>query len=227
MKYHVICAFSILLLLFGCTFEQQPPIFSTNNGDWYTVQIGMSDDKKIVNAQLKTDQLVLEFNKGKRIEKRKIPFIFPLENLHEDIHFRVANSVNGLTYLHFTKEEPHVKAKSRITNSLKTHEMLVVFRCGNRLMVHFLAKNRPSGNLISHNLREFYFDDTDQVLDGDVQLVNSVLQFNFGKNYKGERDFPIHEFVEPHEEIKSGYGSGQYGKGDIKWTYHYEIGFKE
>lgn len=188
----------------------------------------MPDNWKIVDAQLKVDQLNLEFDRDKGIEKQNLPLLNSIEKIDKDVQFRGTNRLNGFLFLHFPKEDPQIVvkpplSKSRIDKGLKSHEMLVVFRKGNRLVIHFVAENTPSGNLHSHNLRQYCYGDSDNFAVSNPNLINGVLHFKFGENYKGKRNFPIQEFVEPHEKFGSGSGGGGFGESKIIWTYHYDL----
>ena len=64
MKIRTVCIISLLLLFSGCNVEERPPVTFTS-GDWYTVQVKISDNWEIANAQLEADRLHLEVDKGK------------------------------------------------------------------------------------------------------------------------------------------------------------------
>ncbi len=83
MKTSIIYVFSLLLLFFGCNIERQELVYSGYNGnrDCFTVRVQIPDKWKIVNAQLKTDQMIVEFNRGKRIKNRLFLFHSHLRNL--------------------------------------------------------------------------------------------------------------------------------------------------
>ncbi|MDE0482097.1 MAG: hypothetical protein OXI67_05935 [Candidatus Poribacteria bacterium] len=225
MKNRIIYIFSFLLLCIGCTSEQQQLIYSGYNGntECFTVRVRVPDNWKIVDAQLKTDQLILEFNRGKRIEKQSVPLSFPIEDLSENIRFRGTNRVGGLVIFHFTKEEDPKSAfnpplaKSKISKGLRTREVYAIFRTSNWLMLHFSIENTDLGNL---PLRPKI-----NPLD-NFKLINGVLYFYFhGKREK--RNLPIHEFLEPHEEFgESGQGSSFWGN-ELRWTSTIEIVSKQ
>lgn len=249
MKTHIICIVSLLLLCISCTtveqqprdfFEQKPRVISINSGGWYTFQVVMPDNWKIVDAQLnlnslnKEFDLHLEFDRGKGIEEHSLPVSFPIEDFNEDLQFSGANRVNGSAFLHFIKKDPHIEAKpslgkSRINKDSKFHEIIFVFRSGNQLMIHFSAENTPLGNFQSHNLRHYYYGETEinDLPESKFKLKNGELQFNFGKNYKGNRNFPIHELVKPHEEFGSGSVLAAIGEISMQLTSHYELNSKQ
>ncbi len=216
MKTQIVYIISLLLLFVSCKAEQQQLGYSgyKGNSECFTVRVRMPDNWKIVNAQLKTDQLILEFNRGKRIEKQSVPFPFPIENLSEDIQFRGTNRVNGLALLHFTKEEDPKSvfnpplAKSEIFKGLKTREMYAIFRTSNWLMLHFSIENIHLNNL---PLRP-------KINPPDnFKLVNGVLHFDYNGKRK-KQNLPIHQFLEPHEEFGSSQeGSGFWGN-ELRWT---------
>ncbi len=248
MKTSTVCIVSFLLLCSSCQIEQQPRDFfeqephtiSIDSDGWSTFQVVMPDNWKIVDAQLnlnpsnKEFNLHLEFDRGKGIEKHSIPASFPPEDYTEDIRFIGANRIDGLAFLHFNKKEPQIDAKSslgisRIKKDAKFREIILAYRNCDQLTVHLLAENTPFGTLMSHNLRHYYYGETenDDHTEDILELNKGVLQFNFGENYKGNPNFPIHKLVKLHEELGS--GSVLYAKGEIRLqvTSHYELVSKD
>jgi hypothetical protein len=136
----------------------------------------MPDNWKIVDAQLKTDHLILEFNRGKKVEKQSVPLSFPIENLSENIQFRGTNRVNGLAILYFTKEEDPKSmfnpplAKSKTSKGLRTREVYAIFRTSKWLMLHFSIEKTDPGNLpLRPNINP----------PDNFKLINGVLHFQY------------------------------------------------
>lgn len=217
---------SLLLLCVGCTVEQEQLGYSGYNGnsECFTVRVRMPDNWKIINAQLKADQLILEFNRGKEIEKQSVPFSFPIQNLSENIQFRGTNRVNGLALLHFTTEENPKSvfnpplAKSSVSKDLRTREVYAIFRTSNWLMLHFSIEKTDLSNLPP---RPKINNPPD-----NFKLIKGVLYFIFDTK-KEKRNLPIHEFLEPHEKLgNSQQGSGFWGN-ELRWTSTIEIVSKQ
>lgn len=235
MKTRIIYIICFLLLCVSCKVEQQlgnAGLSGTGNNECCTVRISMPDNWKIVNAQLKTNQLHLEFDRGRGIEKQSFEVSSLVDDLDESTQFRGANRLDGLALLHFTKEDPQIVfnppvTKSGIFKGLKTREVYAIFRTGTWLIVDFSIENTDLGNLLSHNLQQQYYGNAiDQLGMGTFKLVDSVLHFEFGENNNEKRSFPIHDLVEPHEELgKHGLGAG-FGES-LRWTGHIKMVSKQ
>ena len=217
MKTQIIYIICLLLLCVSCTVEQQQLGYSgySGNSECFTVRVRMPDNWKIVDAQLKTDHLILEFNRGKRIEKQSVPLSFPVENLSENIQFKGTNRVNGLALLYFTKEEDPKSmfnpplAKSKTFKGLRTREVYAIFRTSKWLMLHFsIEKNSPG----KHPSQPKINNPPD-----NFKLVNGVLHFYYdGKRKK--RNLPIHDFLEPHEKFGNSAEGGGFWGNELRWT---------
>lgn len=221
-------------------FEQEPRIISIDSDGWSTFQVVIPEFWKIVDAQLKLNpsnkefDLHFEFDRGQGIENISLPINFPLKDYTENIQFCGANRVNGLAFLHFIKGDPQISAIpslsiSRINKKEKFHETILAFRNGNQLVVHVLAENTPFGSLQSHNLRHYYFGETEirDRHEKTLKLNKGVLHFNFGKESEGNREFPIHKLVKLHEEFGSGSELAAKGEDRLQLTSHYELVSKE
>lgn len=139
MIFRKVFIISLLLLCSSCTFEERPfeerPTVFTYKGNttWYTVRVNISDGWKIENAVLESNLLHLELDKGKGKEKLSLPLLSPLENFNQDVAYRGANRLNGMSLLHFTKEDEgqgnkFQLGKSKISKGLKSREVLAVYR---------------------------------------------------------------------------------------------------
>lgn len=221
-------------------FEQEPRIISIGSDGWSTFQIVMPVHWKIDDAQLNLNpmnqefDLHLAFDRGRGIEKHSLPVDFPSDDYAEDIQFSGANRIDGLAFLHFSKKDPQTMAKpslgiSRINKEAKFHEIILAYRSGNQLKVLFLAENTPFGNLLSHDLHHYYFGETEikDYAKYTLELNNGELQFNFGNNSKGNRNFPIHKLVNRYEEFGPGGEGAAMGSVRLQVTARYELVSKD
>ena len=248
MKISIVYIVSLLLLCSSCQigqqshefFEQKPRMICIGSDGWSTFQVVLPEYWKLVDAQLKLNQSNKEFNlhlaydRSRGIEKISLPIDSPLKYYTDDVQFCGANRVDGLVFLHFNNKDFQISGNptlevSRINKDSEFHEILLAFRSGNQLVFHLLAENTPLGNRQNHNLRHYYFgetendDDTKQTL----KLNKGVLQFNFGKNPKSDRNFPIYKLVNRHEELRSGSRTAVMGANRFQLTAYYELVSKE
>ncbi len=216
MKISIFYTIILLLLCISCTVEQQLGYSGYNgNNECMTVRVRMSDKWKIVNSQLNTKELTLEFDRGRGIETQRLPLSFPIDGLSKNIQFRGANRVDGLAILHFTTDEDKQNvfnppmAKSGISKGLRTRDAYAIFRTGNWLMLHFSIENTDRGNLLSQ----------DQKINppDNFRLINGVLHFVFDKN-RERRNLPIHEFIGPHEKFGSSQQGSSFWGNELRWT---------
>lgn len=233
MKTWIIYIISLLLLCVSCKVEQQLDYVGfTGNNECRTVRLRIPNNWKIVNAQLKTNQLNLEFDKGRGIEKQSLPILFQIEDLSENMQFRGANRLDGLALLYFTKDEDPQNvfnpplAKFKISKSSKEREVFAVFRASNWLMVYFSIENTDFGNLLSHNLQQKYIGDVKIDQRGAFKLVDGILHLEFGEN-KEKRSFPIQKFVEQHEKSNRGSGSSGFSENKLRWVGHFKMASKQ
>ncbi len=253
MKTWIVYIISLLLLCSSCQieqrslmeqksrdfFEQKPRTISIGSDGWSTFQIVMPVYWKIADAQLNLNpineefDLHLAFDRGRGIEKHSLPVDFLPDDYAEDIQFSGANRIDGLAFLHFSKKDPQIIAKpsvgiSRINKEAKFHEIILAYRSGNQLQVHFLAENTPFGNLQSHDLHHYYFGKA-EIKDHAkyrLELNNGELQFNFGPNSKSNRNFSIHKLVHRHEKFGPGGHVAAMGTVRLQVTARYELDSK-
>jgi len=222
MKTRLLCVISLLLLSVSCQVEQQELVYSGYGGnrDCFTVWVRMPDKWKIVSAQLKTDQMIIEFNRGKITEKQIVPFSLPFKGLSDNILFRGTNRLDGLTLFHFTTEEdpmsaftPHL-AKSKVTKGFRLREAYAIFRTSNWLMLHYSIEETNSSKRSSR---------TKINPPDNFRLINdNTLHFDFnGKRLK--RKIPIQDFLEPHEEMGSSSEGSSFWGDELRWTRTIEI----
>ncbi len=127
MKTQLALIISLLLLFISCAVDLQ---FSYDgiigNVGKCTVRVCMPDRWEIVNAQLNTEELVLEYDRGIGVEKQHFPLICRFVANDESLQFRGANRIEGLSLLHFTNEEDPQSvfnpplAKTSINEGLKS-----------------------------------------------------------------------------------------------------------
>ena len=234
MIFRKVFIISLLLLFSSCAFEERPPVtFTFASPNWYTVRVNILDDWKIVNAQLESNLLHLELDKGKGKEKLSLPILFPLENFNQDVVYRGANRLGGMSLLHFTKEDEQqgIKfqlGKSDISKGLKSREGLAFYRVGNRLFVHFRIENTDFGRTVFHNLKKQYFiGDHDKMIETIPFIITKGnFKIEFGVNHKKNRILPINELVEQSEKIVRGVGNSVLGDRELEWTYLFELAAK-
>lgn len=227
MKTQIVCII-ILLLCVSCTVEQPGYVGSSGNNECRTFRLRIPNNWKIVNAQLKPNQLNLELDKGKGIEKQSLPLLFTIKDLSENIQFRGTNRVDGLALLYFTKEEnpqsvfnPPV-ATSKISSGLKEREVFAVFRTSNWLIVYFSIENTDFGNLLFRDLQQKYIGNVKNDQRGTFKLIDGILHFEFGEN-KEKRSFPIQKFVKQHEESNRGGGGSSFSGNKLRWTRRFKM----
>ncbi len=222
MKTRLFCVISLLLLSLSCQFEQQELVYSgySGNRDCFTVRVRMPDKWKIVNAQLKPDQMIVEFSRGKITEKQIVPLSSPFKELSDTIQFRGTNRLDGLTLFYFTTVEDPMSAftpplaKSKVTKGFRLRESYAIFRTSNWLMLHYSIEEINSSKRPSH---------TKINPPDNFRLINNdTLCFYFdGKSLK--RKIPIQDFLEPHDKMgSSSEGSGFWGN-ELRWTSTIEI----
>ncbi len=229
---------SLLLLCCSCAFEDRqdrPRVIYKLNSSWYTVRVNISDDWKIDNAVLESNLLLLELDRGKGKEKLSLPLLSPLENFNQDVEYRGANRLSGLSLLHFTKEDEgqgnkFQLGKSDISKGLKSREVLAVYRVGNRLFVHFRIENTGIGHIAFHNLKKQYLLGDDDLKTGNRPfpfiITKGNFKIDFGVNHKKNRILPINELIEQGEKILRGGGGSSLGDRELKWTYVLELATK-
>ncbi|MYF98489.1 hypothetical protein F4212_05050, partial [Candidatus Poribacteria bacterium] len=130
MKYQVVLIFSFLFFYVGCSDDPQPIIYDgfSGNAERWSIRVGMPEDWKIINAHLESKRVLVEYDRGRGVEKQYVQLSFPIKDLNEHIQFRGANRINDLAILHFTVEEdPQSKfnpplAKSENINGFRTRE---------------------------------------------------------------------------------------------------------
>ncbi len=236
MIFRKVFIISLLLLFSSCAFEERPfeerpHVTFTGDANWYTIRVNILDDWKIVNAQLESNLLHLELDKGKGKEKLSLPLLFPLKNFNQDVLYRGANRLGGMSLLHFTKEdeEQGIKfqlGKSDISKGLKSREVLAVYRVGNRLYVHFRIENTSFGDAISHNLKEQYLIDVyykKKKTDRPFKITKGNFKLEFGVNHKKNRIIPMNELIEQSEEFVSGAEYGSFEDRKLVWICLFEL----
>lgn len=194
MKIPTVCIISFLLLFSGCNVEENPRVIFTGDGNWYTVEVNIKDNLKILNAQLESDRLLLKLHIGRGEEKLMLPLADPIENFNEDVTFRGINTFDSRALLHFTKEDMHKTigfsgGHTHTSESQRRNSGLVVFRVGKRLFVDLTVENTSFGNLLSNDLQKHYFgsDNVDQFKSFPFILRNGVFKLDFGENHKENR----------------------------------------
>ncbi len=219
----LICIISLLLLFSGCNVEEKPHV-TVRGGDWYTVQVNISDNWKIANAQLEADRLHLEVDKGKRIEKLNLQLLFPLENFNKDVAYRGANRLDGIALLHFTKEDKqqainNALGKTIISKGLKSCEVLAFFRVGNRLFINFRIENTPIGYLTAHDLEKHYLSGRhpDQRTNRPFKITKGNLEIEFSENHKENRTIPMKNLVKANEVFGGSFCGSILQSGKLEW----------
>ena len=234
MIFRKVFAISLLLLFSSCAFEERPHATYTGDPNWYTIRVNILDDWKIVNAQLESNLLHLELDKGKGKEKLSLPLLFPLENFNQDVVYRGANRLGGMSLLHFTKEdeEQGIKfqlGKSDISKGLKSREVLAVYRVGNRLYVHFRIENTGFGHTVFNNLKKQYLIEDyykKKKKNRPFKITKGNFKLEFGVNHKKNRIIPMNALIGQSEEIVGGVGMGSLGDRELEWTFLFELASK-
>ncbi len=224
MKIRIVYFITLLLLCMSCAVEEQLRYEGfSGNAECWSVRVGMPDDWKIINAHLETNQVLVEFDRGRGAEKQIVQLSFPIKDLNKHIQFRGANRINDLAILHFTVEEdPQSRfnppmAKSEIINGFRTKKVYAIFRTSKFLMIYFTIENTNPGKLLSFIDLRSMKNSTDS-----FKLVNGVLHFKFGgKRHKVK--LPTNEFIGPHEELRGWSGSSNFNGNILRWSTAIEI----
>ncbi|RKU31952.1 hypothetical protein C6497_00355 [Candidatus Poribacteria bacterium] len=203
------------------------------NSDRCTVKLSLPNKWKVVNAELATNQLKLEYDRGSGIEKQAFSVSHKSPELYSIMQFRGVNKLDGLTLLYFTKVRDSQPTHSlqlstaNVSTALRIREEYAIFRTDNWLMIHFSIENTSIGNLLFTNLRKKFYrgDDTDQRVS--FKPIDDALLFEFGKNYSEKRSFPIQNFMKPHESLGNNGGANSFCENKLVWTWHYEIDSKQ
>lgn len=233
MKILIVYIVSFIFLCSSCGVKQQLQYDGLiGNSDRCTVKVSLPKKWKIVNAELKSNQLNLEYDKGSGIENQTLSLSHQSPEL-DSMQFRGVNKLGGLTLLYFTKVGDSQLihnlqlSTANISTGLKIREEYAIFRTGNWLMIHFTIENTSVGNLLFTNLRKKFYRgaNTDQRVT--FKTNDDALFFEFGKNYTEKRSFPIHGFIEPHERLGNNGGANSFNENKLNWTWHYQIDSKQ
>ncbi len=234
MRVLIIHIVSFILLCSSCSVKQELHYDGfIGNNDRCTVEVSLPKKWKIVNAQLKPNQLNLEYDRGSGIEKQTFSLSHQSPELDSNMQFRGVNKLDGSTLLYFTKVDDLQLihrlqlSTANISTGLRMQEKYAIFRTGNWLMIHFTIENTSVGNLIFTNLRKKFYRgaDTDQRVT--FKIIDDTLVFDFGENYSEKRRFPIQGLIEPHERLGNNGGANSFSNNKLSWTWHYQIDSKQ
>ena len=240
MKVSILYIFSFFLLFVSCSVEQGQQLVyegATFSDECRTIQVRMPENWKIVNAQLEFKQMNLEFDRGKGIEKQSLPIPFQFDDFdknfkfrNENIKFRGANRLDGLTLLHFTtKEDPQSEfnppiGTSKVTTSIREREEFTIFRTSNWLVIHYSIKKTSLGDLIHHNIRRRYAKNpNNKEKTVSFKTIDGKMHYNLVFNNQEKRSFLIDNYYGQHETYNSSSLSQSRSNSEISWTWHYKI----
>ena len=231
MRTRIIYIFSFLLLFISCTAEQHISYDgSTCSNEYCTIRLRIPNNWKIVDAQLESKQVNLEFNRGTGIEKQSLSFPFQHDNLNENLKFRGANRVNRLALLHFTDEEVSQSVFNppigtvKISSNIKEREKFAIFRTSNWLVIHYSIKNTGLGNLTFQDLTKRYAKNPNNKGNtASFKTIDGKLHYNLVFNNKEKRSFLIDKYYGQHETYNSSSLSQSKSNDELSWTWHYKI----
>ena len=218
----------ILLLCVGCSFEEQPNfryVGVTGSKGCYTLRAYIPENWKIINAQLKPNEITIDYDSGRGIDKQRYSSSNKLFYTDDIIQYRGVNRIGGLALLYFTKEEdPQDKfnppiGTTKISSTLREQETFAIFRTGNWLIIHYSIEKTDYGKLIHHNLRT----PNDQGKRWSFKAICGKMRYNLVLNDKEKRSFLIDKYYGQHE-THSIIGESFSGSEDrLKWALQFKI----
>ena len=237
MKTNILYIISLLLLCVSCNVEQKQQLsyVEGSGGHEYRMhEIRIPENWKIVDAELDFRQLNLEFDRGNGIEKQSLLLPFPSKKLNENIKFRGANRLDGLTLLHFSiEEDPQSEfnppiGTTKISSGIKEREEFAIFRTSNWLVIHYSIKNTVLGDLTFHDLTKRYAKDPNNKGNtASFETIDGKMRYNLAFNNKEKRSFLIDGYYGQHETYNRRSVGSSKSNNELSWTWRYRINSKQ
>ncbi len=237
MKTNILYIISLLLLCVSCNVEQKQQLSYVGGGgnsEYRILEVRMPESWKIVNAELTPKQVNLELDRGNGIEKQSLLLPFPIKKLNENIKFRGANRLDGLTLLHFSiEEDPQSEfnppiGTTKISSGIKKREEFAIFRTSNWLVIHYSIKNTVLGDLTFHDLTKRYAKDPNNKGNtASFETIDGKMRYNLAFNNKEKRSFLIDGYYGQHETYNRRSVGSSKSNNELSWTWRYRINSKQ
>ncbi len=233
MKTRIVFIIGLLLLCVSCNVEQRHHLSYEGGGggnEYRMLEVRMPENWKIVNAQLETKQVNLELDRGNGIEKQSLLLPWPIKDLNENMKFRGANRLDGLTLLHFSiEEDPHSEfnppiGTTKISSGIKEREEFAIFRTSNWLVIHYSIKNTVLGELTFHDLAKRYAKNPNN--KGSIasfETIDGKMHYNLVFNNKEKRSFLIDGYYGQHETYDGRSVGRSKSNNELSWTWRYKV----
>ena len=233
MKFRILYIICLMLLCISCNIEQRPQmsyVGGGGNNEFRILEVRIPENWKIVNAQLESKQIIVEYDRGNGAEKQNLHLPFPIKNLNENMKFRGENRLDGLTLLHFSADEdpqsefnPPI-GTSKVTTGIREREEFAIFRTSNWLVIHYTIKNTGLGNLTFHDLTKRYAENpNNKAKTASFKTIDGKMHYNVVLNDKEKRSFLIDGYYSQHDTYdRSSVGQSR-TNNEISWTWRYKI----